>query len=887
MRPPLASRIARALLRLLLRSDEEDAFGDLEEERWRRQRDRRDSGAGPGAAGEIWYLREVASLAVAVAMQRVTELGERIQGRRGTMGGLGRDLRHALRLLAREPGTTLAIVVTLAVAVGATTTVAAVADAAFLRRLPYPHAERLVRVYSGSREDPGATTSLSPLDLRDLRSYGSVVEAVGAWTRGESVHLATAGEPRRLNAPRASAALFRILGVEPALGRFFGPEEEVPGGADAVVLSHGLWVEAFGADSTLVGRSVTLDGASYRVVGVAPPEGALPRDADLWRALALGPEWYDPGRWGWQFLAVVARLRPGIEPATASELFTARLALAVPERVERGQTRVVRTLYEERVGASGRGVLLLLAAVGLLLAMACANVMNVALARAERRVGDYGLRRALGCGPGPLIRLVAFETAALAVLGGLGGTALAWAGLRVLARADVGDLTYLDSLRMDPRVAAFTLALTVVTAAVFGLAPVRRALRTDPRAVLRAAGTGADASRAARRTRGALVVSQVAVAYTLLVAVGLSASAFLGLLERDPGFRADGVLTASIELPAGAYEGEAAVSFYRSLMDRVRAVPGVTRAGAVYVLPLDGLGWSASIELIDPDPAVTDPDPGGNMRPVSPGYFETLEIPLLDGRTFTPDDDFRGSPVVVVDEVLADRYWPGGSPVGSRVQVGALSPQPATVVGVVGSVPDASLAGPDAGHVYFPLFQRPMRAMVLVARTSGDAAGLAPAMRAVVREVDPRIPVTGLSTLDSRVRDSLAAPEAGLLLLGIFGLVATLLAAVGIYGVLSHAISRRAPEIGTRMALGATRRSVLASVVGRAVRLWVAGALVGSVGALSAAGALDRLVPGVRTADPAPWALALLGLGGVAVIAAALPAIRATGVDPARVLRAE
>jgi predicted permease len=842
---------------------------------------------GPRAGDEVWYLREATSLAVAVVLQRARELQERIQGRKGAMNGLGRDLRQALRLLTREPGTTLAIALTLAVAVGATTTIAAVADAAFLRRLPYPHAERLVRVYSGSREDPEATTSLSPLDLRDLRSYPTVVEAVGAWTRGETVHLATGVEPRRLDAPRASAELFRILGLEPELGRFFGPEEEAPGRDDAVVLSHALWVDAFGADSALVGRSITLDGAAYRVVGVAPPEGALPRDADLWRPLALGPEWYDPERWGWQFLAAVARLRPGLETADASELLTARLALAVPERVERGQTRVVRTLYDERVGASGRGVLLLLAAVGLLLAMACANVMNVALARAERRVGDYGLRRALGCGPGPLIRLVAFETVGLSVLGGLGGAAIAWAGLRALARADLAGLTYLGSLQMDPRVAAFTLALTVVTAAAFGLAPVRRALRTDPRTVLRAAGAGADASRAARRTRNALVVTQVALAYTLLVAMGLSASAFLGLLERDPGFRADSVLTASIELPADAYQGGAGASFYRSLLDRIRGMPGVTRAGAVYVLPLDGLGWSASIELIDPDPAVTDPDPGGNMRPVSPGYFETLEIPLLDGRTFTDADDLRASPVVVVDEILADRYWPGGSAVGSRVQVSTLSRAPATVVGVVGSVPDQSLASPGAGHVYFPLFQRPMRAMVLVARTSGDPVGLAPALRGAVREADPRIPVTELSTLESRIRHSLAAPEAGLLLLGLFGLVATLLAAVGIYGVLSHAISRRAPEIGTRMALGATRRSVLGSVVGQAVRLWIVGALLGTAGALSAAGVLDRLVPGVRTADPIPWALALLGLGGVAVIAAALPAIRATWIDPAHVLKAE
>lgn len=867
-------------LRSLLGPGEEDALGDLDEEFARRLEHR------GRVSSEIWYMGEAVSLAAAVVGRRARNMLSR-KGREGFMNGFGRDVRQAVRGLAREPGTTLAIVITLAVAVGATTSILAVADAAFLRRLPYPAADRLVHVYSGSRDDATVTTALSPLDLRDIRAFDAVVEEVGAWTVGETIHLTDGDEPRRLESPRTTASLFHILGLQPELGRFFTPDEEVPGEDDAVVISHGLWTTGYGGDPGVVGRTITLDDRSYRVVGVAPPDGALPPDADAWRPLALGPEWYDPGRWGWQFLTAVARLRPGVGPAEASRALTVRLAESVPDRVERGQTRVVRSLYAERVGSTGNGVLLLLGAVGLLLALACANVMNVVLARTERRLREYALRRALGSGAAPLVRLVALETGALAALGGSGGALLAVLSLRILRAVPLDGVPYASSVHLDARVLAFAFAVTAATAVVFSVAPVLKALRTDPQSILREGGGRVGASRAAGRMRDGLVVVQVALACTLLVAVGLSSSAFLALVDRDPGFRPDGVLAASIELPPNAYSGEDGVVFYRSLLDRVRALPGVTRAGAVQFLPLSGVRWSASIELIDPDPAVTDPDPGGNMRPVAPGYFETLGIPVVEGRTFTDGDDTGAAPVVIVDETLARRYWPNGSPVGRPVHVGALSREPATIVGVVGSVPDESLASPGNGHVYFPLFQRPMRRMTLVLRTDADPAGLAPALRAAIREADPRIPVTELSTLQQHVRRSLAAPRAGILLLGTFGAVALLLAAVGIYGVLGYAVARRTPEIGTRLALGAAPWTVVGSIVRHVMRLWVLGASLGAVGALSAAGVISHLVHGVRAGDPMPYVVALAGLAGVALLAALLPAVRAAGVDPTRALRME
>ncbi len=874
----MPSSLLRGLLRTLLGPDEQHALGDLDEELERRvQRGAR------RALAELWYGREAASLVVAVLVGRLVG----VLSEEGIVSGLGRDVRHAVRALSREVGVSLVVAVTLAAAIGATTAIFAVADAAFLRPLPYPHADRLVRVYSGSREAPQAAFALSPLDVRDIRGADALVEDVGVWTLGETVHLTEGDEPRRLEAPRASASLFRILGVEPALGRFFVPEEEVPGGDDAVVLSWGLWTSAFGADREVVGRSVRLDGRGYRVVGVAPPAGALPRGAEAWRALALGPEWYDAGRWGWQFLGGVARLRPGSTPEAAARSLTGRLAEAVPQRVERGQTRVVRTLYEERVGTSGPAVVLLLVAVGLVLAMACANVVGVMLARAERRTRELGLRRALGSGPWPLVRIVLIEGGLLGVLGCLGGLGLARFGLAALTSADLEAMRALGSLSMDPRVLGFAFVVTASTVLAFGAAPALRALRADPQVVLRESGLRAGVSRRSARLRDGLVVGQVALACTLLAAVGLASTAFFRLVDRDPGFRAEGVLTAAIELPAGEYQGAEGVAFYRALIARLSALPGVTDAGGVQFLPLTGRNWSASIELVDPDPSVTDPDPGGNMRPVAPGYFSTLGIPVLEGRAFTDADDDASAPVVVVDRTLARRYWPEGSPVGRPVHVGALSGATATVVGVVESVPDESLARPGNGHVYFSVLQRPMRRMILVLRTDGEPSALAPGVRAAVREADPRIPITQVSTLEAVVTRSVAGPRIALVLLIAFGAVAVLLAAVGIYGVLAYAVAQRRGEIGTRMALGAAPAVVLRSVVGRAMRLWGVGALLGVLGALAAAGLMPRLTEEVHAGEPLPYVAAFAALAAVALLAALLPALRATAVDPAETLRVE
>lgn len=884
----MPSRLLRWLLQRLLGATEQDALGDLEEE----SRQRGEAGRSRLAA-EVWYVREAISLLFGIIRHRLWQMcahqapspGGAARG--GIMAGTGRDLAHAVRSLLRDPVTTFVIAVTLAVAVGATTAIFSVTNAAFLRPLPYPEADRLVRIYTGFREDPQAAFAVSPLDWRDFDAFEPVVEASGVWSLMETVHMTDGDRPVRLVAPRASASLFRILGAEPVVGRFFTPEETVPGQDDAVVLSHGLWVRAFGADPEVVGRSVTMDERSYRVVGVAPEQGMLPSDADVWLPLALGPEWYLDERWGWQFLGAVARLTPGTDLGSATRALNARLARANPQRAnDLGQTRVVRSLHAERSRTAGSAILMLLAAVGLVLAMACANVMNVMLARSEVRMREFGLRRALGSGAGPLARLVLLETLLFAGLGGAGGLVIARFGLGVLAKAELDAIADLGTIGLELPVLLFGLLLTVATAGLFGAAPLLGALRADPQSILKETASRAGASRVAARVRNGLVVVQVAMALTLLVAVGLSARAFTTLVSRDPGFDPEGVLTATIELPR-AYSGPERSTFYRLLMERLSALPGVASAGAANFLPLEGLGWSSSIEIVNPSPSVTDPDPGGNMRAVSSDYFTAVGIPLVEGRVFTESDDPDARPVVVVDETMARLFWPDGSPVGRQVIVGGLSQSPASIVGVVGNVPDESLSRPGPGHVYFPILQSPQRRVSLVLKTNGDPAALAPAMREAIRTLEPRIPISDEATYETRIRESLAGPRIGLILLVVFGAAAALLAAVGIYGVLAYTVARRTGEIGTRIALGATPVAVLGSIVRQAMHLWLMGAAVGVIGAMAVGEVLGSYVAGADAPGMAAYAGAASVLGVVALFAASLPAHRATRVDPVEALRSE
>lgn len=880
------SDVVRAVLAGVLGTGGSDALGDLDEDFHERVRPTR-----PGWRAEVWYVREGLSLLGAAVGERLRSgTGRRTRRAVNSGGGAGmmwsRVWRDATRAVVRTPGTSFVIAVTLMVALGATTVMFSLAHAAYLKPFPYPSADRVFHLYSGSQRDPDAIMAVAPVDLADLAAFDGVVEEAAGWSIGESVHMTTGDEPQRLAAPRVSEGFFDLLGAQPVAGRYFVAEEFVPGRDDAVVISEGLWERAFGRDPGLVGGTVELDGRTVRVVGVAPAEGVVPREAEAWRPLALGPEWYGDERWGWQFLFGMVRLTPEAVAGQPSETLNRRLAEVAPHRFEgNAQRRVIRSLEAERSRTSGPAILLLLGAMLSVLALACVNIVTVTMARAEGRVTEYGLRRALGSGAAPLASTALVEALILALVGGAGGLVLAHALIAFVDRVDLEVLRGLGALRIDPAVVAFAGGITVLTALVMAVAPVVLAVRTDPRPALAASDRRTAGSAGAGPLRDGLVALQVALATALMVSVGGSVSSLRTLAEQDPGFVPTGVLSMTVELPQDLASDELAPGVVRRLVEGVEAIPGVQGASVANFLPLQGVGWSASFDLVDAAPQVADLEPHANMRAVGPGYFEVMQIALEDGRGLLASDGPDAPPVVVVDRAVADRYWPGRSPVGAFVQVGGLSGEPAQVVGVVGDVPDQRLGEVGEGHVYFPVLQSPQRRLAVIARTSGEPAGFGSALRAAVRQAEPRMPVVDVETMEQRVADSYAGFRIGVLLLVAFGIVAATLAGLGVYGVVAYSVGRREPELAMRMALGATPDRVFRSVIGHSLRLWALGAGAGIALSYMMRGRISGFVESIEVGSIVWMIAAVVGLGLVALVATALPAGRAVRVDPASSLR--
>ncbi len=876
----------RALLARLLGARGADALGDLDEEFHERI-----LSAHPWWRAEVWYVREGAALVWAGVLERMRDgVARRRRDTVNSRGGVGmmwsRVWRDAMRAVVRTPGTSFVIALTLMVALGATTVMFSLAHAAYLKPFPYPGADRVFHLFTGTERDPDAILAVAPVDLADLDAFEGVVEETAGWSIGESVHMTTAGEPRRLAAPRVSEGFFDLLGAQPVAGRFFVDEEFVPGRDDAVVISEGLWDRAFGRDPALVGGTVELDGRTVRVVGVAPVEGVVPQEAEAWRPLALGPEWYGDDRWGWQFLFGMIRLTPDAVANDPVRALNTRLAEVAPHRFEdNAQRRRIRSLADERSRTSGPAILLLLGAMFSVLALACVNIVTVTMARAEGRITEYGLRRALGSGAAPLASAAVVEAAILAFVGGAGGLLLAHRLLTLVERVDLEVLRGLGPLRIDPTVVLFAAGVTLVTTLVMAVAPVVFAVRTDPRPALSASERRSGGSAGARRLRDGLVTLQVALATALVVSVGGSVSSLRTLAEQDPGFVPTGVLSMTVELPQDLAEGERAPDVVRRLVDRIQAIPGVEGASVANFLPLQGVGWSASFDLVDAGAQVEDLEPHANMRAVGPGYFDVMRIAVEAGRGLSLSDGPDAPPVVVVDRAVADRYWPGRSPVGAFVQVGALSRDAAEVVGVVADVPDQRLGEVGEGHVYFPVLQSPERRFAVVARTNGEPAAYGAALRAAVAEVEPRMPVVDVETMERRVADSYAGFRLGVFLLVAFGGVAATLAGLGVYGVVAYSVGRREGELAMRMALGATPDRVFRSVLGHSVRLWAVGALAGVGLSLAARGRLSAFVESVEMGASGWIVVAVVGLGAVSLVATALPAGRAVRVDPASSLR--
>ena len=796
-----------------------------------------------------------------------------------------RDVRQALRRLAAAPGFCAVVLATLAVGIGANLAIFGVVDRLLLRPLPYPGGERVVMLWGTEPADPARRGQVSWPDVHDWRSAARAFEAVAAF---DDAHLVVAGggEPERLPAAMVSHEFFRVLGVAPAIGRAFSSDEDRPGANAVVILSDALWRRRYAADPAIVGRTIPVSGAPHEVVGVLPasfepPPASVMEAPELYKPLGRA---YDPTRHSARHMRAMARLRPGTSLAEAQADMD-RVARTVNDAFPDQNAGVgvrVSPLQEEVAHGARRTLVLLLAAVGLVLLLACANVAHMVLARSLARRREMAIRRALGASAGSIARLVLAESLIVALAGSALGLALAvWAteALEQLAALVLPDLARVS---LDWRLAAGAVAAAVVTAALVGLPHALQAGAAEPAEALASeSGRTAGGMRSGRFNR-LLIVGEVAAAFVLLSAAGLAARSLGRLHDVDPGFRPRGAVAAEVWLPGSRYPDDAAhPRFFSTLVERVAAVPGIEAAGVVSNLPLSGNYDRVGVEI--------EGRPAGSEKPdmeryvVSPGYFEAVGLPLLRGRLPTARDTADAPGVAVVGDGTARRIWPGEDALGKRVRRGG---QWFEVVGVVGDVRHYGLDVPAALQVYFAQDQHPSQGMIVVARGRAPAEAVA-AVREQVRALDPELPVFNVATLDEVVSRSVASRRFAAVLLTAFAAMAVFLALVGIYGVIAHGVGQRHREIGVRMALGARRAQVVAGVLRGSLGAVAAGLVLGLAGAAAAGRAMAGLLYGVAADDPRTLAAAAIAVLAVAALAAWLPARRAATLDPLIVLRSE
>ncbi|HEX5474755.1 MAG TPA: ABC transporter permease [Vicinamibacterales bacterium] len=808
------------------------------------------------------------------------------------MDTLRQDLRYAIRRLFRAPGFSLIAIVTLALGIGANSAIFSVVNGVLLKPLPYPEPDRLVGVYHVSE---GQRTVMSGPNFIDVAHASRTLEGAAA-IQTTHVILTGQGEPVRLSVAAVSASLFDVLRVRPVLGRGFHADENTPGKTDVVVLAYGLWQERFGGDRAVLGRRIALDGVSKEIIGVMPAGFSYPDDRSAWLPIAYDHNFVSAQRSAW-YLDVVARLKPGItERQAAAEVETIgrNLARAYPDDDgEIGMTTM--PLREALVGDIRRAVLVLFGAVGFVLLIACANVANLLLARAAARESEMAVRTALGAARYRLLRQLLTEAVLLSLAGGALGLLLAVWGVDVLVGLQPQGIPRLQNVRVDGVVAVFTFAIAAVTGIVFGLIPAFQATRGAVSNTLKEAGRGALSSRGGARTRGALVVVEMALAVMLLAGAGLLIRSFVRLEAVDPGFATNRTLTFELTLPDARYAKEATrVLFFDELFSRLRALPGVQAADAVMGLPLTGMNFNISFAIAGRPPVPPAQQPSMEVRVASAGYFRTVGIPLRRGRLFTGDDRPGSPQVVVLTETAARQFFPREDPIGKTITLGwgrtterGHRRAGGEIVGIVADVKDAGLNEANPPEIYLPLRQWPVDTMSVVVRTAVPPQSLTDAVRDSVHAVDPNLPVSNVRTLDDIVARSISQPRFYMLLLAIFAAVALVLAAIGIFGVLSYAVAQRTREIGIRMALGAQEGSVMGLVVRQAMLLAGAGIAGGILAALALSRALETLLFAVRPHDPATFAAVAALLAGVALVASYLPARRATRVDPIVALRAE
>jgi len=807
------------------------------------------------------------------------------------------DLRFAARSLRRHPTFAAAAVLTIAIGIGANTAIFSVVNAALLRPLPYADQHRVLDIANTWEGSPRA--GLSPAEFFDYRTtVGDAFSALGVFAMGTAT-LVGGAEPAALRAGFVSADVLPALGIQPVIGRPFTADEE-RAGANVALISHGLWSRQFGADPAIVGRQITLSGTGTDVIGVLPPEFQLPDDygagvgTDVVVPLGLDPA-TSTAR-GSHFLSGVGRLAPGASPEHAqgaldaiARRFVADFPDDYPRDMRFGVT--VTPIADRVIGDARRPLLLLLGAAGFVLLVACANVANLMLARLDARQGELAVRTAVGAGRGRLVRQLLAESLAIGTLGGAAGVVLAWWGTRLLLALRPPNLPRFSEVVLDYRVLAFAAAAAIGTGLLFGLVPALRFSGVRMAGALHASGRGAGGGN---RFRHALVVGQVALALTLLAGAGLLGRSLAALRAVDPGFRPDHVLTGRVSLPPADYaEERQVIETFEAIRTRVAGAPGVRAAGAVTSLPLlSGLG-DINIQIEGRMVAEGDVSPRADWQAVTPGYFDAMGLVVLRGRGIDERDRTGAPGVVVINETMAERYWPGDDALGARFVLGGRAgPGLVTVVGIVGDVRHGSLADPRVSQMYLAHAQfrfwnggSVARSLTLVVRSAGDPQALATAVRGAVRAVDPRLPVANVLAMDEVVTASLGRERFLFALAAAFAVVALVLGALGVYGVLAYGVARRTREIGLRLALGARGREVARLIALEGGRLVLGGTVLGLAGAILLGRLLRGLLFGVAPLDPVTLIAAPLALAGAALVATWLPARRAAHLDPMEALR--
>jgi putative ABC transport system permease protein len=821
---------------------------------------------------------------------RSTELGYDIRGG-GWLGDFWQDIRFGARMLRKQPGFTLVAVLTLALGIGANTAIFSIVNAVLLRPLPYQAPDRLTQVWEHNRSKNKPHSSVAPANFLDWKGQTQLFEGMAAYDIFPGFNLTGAGEPERVQAARVSVGLFPLLGVSAVTGRVFTIEEEQRGHHQVALVSYGLWQRRFGADPGLVGQTLSLNDQSFTVVGILPPDfHFLPTEYEIFIPMVLDG-WEATAR-GTHPLRVVARLREGITLAQAQaemDQIAHRLEQEYP-KFNTGVGVTVVPLHEQLVGESRRALLVLLGAVAFVLLIACANVANLLLTRAVTRRKEMAVRMALGAGRVRLIRQLLTESLLLAGAGGVSGLLLALWGVHILKTFLLQNalLPRGEAIGLDGRVLVFTLGISLVTGLIFGLAPGLAVSKTDLNDALKEGGRRAGGGVQDRRFRQALVIGEVALALVLLVGAGLMIQSFLRLRQVDPGFRPENVLAADLSLPASRYKDGRQIShFQRQLLERIAALPGVRSVGAAAYLPFSGTNnsWTYEIERRPTLPAIEWKDAG--WRPVTANYFRTMSIPLIDGRDFAASDDVESAPgVAIINETSARTFWPGEELLGNRFK---LEGRTYTVVGVVKDVRHARLDGKAEPEIYFPYSQLPItwRGMTVVARTEAAPEELAAALRSAVEELDKDQPIYRVRTLEGAIAESVSRPQLYLLLLGSFAALALLMAALGLYGVMSYAVTQRTHEIGIRMAFGAQPRDALKLVIGAGLTLTLIGIAIGLLAAFALTRVMESLLFGLSATDPLTFAAVAFLLIAVAFLACYLPARRATKVDPMVAMRYE